>query len=314
MNDNPYKNHVHDHGVFLITGSQGLLGKRFTRMLAKKFPCCMIFAAARKLDGDKYSDCKNVKIIYGDLRESDFWKKLSVNITHVFHLAAFIPWNIENRYDFKISRDNLMPLELLIDQGQKWKNLKQIIYSSTISIFGKRNQPLDEESDKMPDNIYSASKLAGEELLFCLQAIGVNIVSLRYSSLYDKGQYPGTVLPKMINDAIKKSEITVFGGGNRVQDFLHCYDASIANILSYQKQAKGAFNIGAGQSVKMSELAQMISRIFTKNKTKIINVYDKENKDDGYRIDISKAKKELNYTPSLLIEDGLKKLKIDMGL
>src|SRR5207248_4970691 len=94
--------------------------------------------------------------------------------------------------------DNLLPIAHLIESSQRWPNLRQIIYSSSVSVYAQTKEFLREDSLCQPTNLYGGAKLAGEELLGCVESRGVCTVSLRLSSLYSAGQYEGTVLPIMI--------------------------------------------------------------------------------------------------------------------
>ncbi len=296
----------------MITGGHGLLGSRLVSLLIQRTPNAHIIVVSRDDRKAPWKTSSNVQQIYGDLRDANLWVKLPSDITHVFYLAASIPWKSEDKNKAKIVTDNLVPLAYLIEYSQRWPNLKQVIFSSSISVYTHTRLLLNENSLQSPVDIYGASKLAGEMVLLCLEFRGIRVVSLRYSSLYAYGQYEGTVLPIMVKRAIERKPILVYGNGLRTQDFLHCDDASNANIMAYKKQAQGVFNIGSGESVSMTELAQTISKLFTNGTAKIVYVPEKMEHDPGFRIDISKARQELDYRPLIQIEKGLQKFKKEM--
>ncbi|OGW47898.1 MAG: hypothetical protein A2Y66_00735 [Nitrospirae bacterium RBG_13_41_22] len=299
-------------GTFLITGSQGLLGTHLIKLISAELPGCKFVLVQRSKREGRRKDSLNIKTFYGDLREAQLWDDLPSSITHVFHLAAYIPWDAEEKNKSRVVEDNLIPLAHLIEQSQQWLHLEQVIYSSSISVYAKSPNYLKEYSPKEPLDLYGASKLAGEQLLLCLGIRGVKVVNLRYSSLYAYGQYQGTVLPVMINRAITNNEILVYGAGKRTQDFLHYSDAARANILAYQAKVNGTFNIGSGVPVSMSELAEKISKVFTDGAARIIHVREKEDNDPGFKLDISRAKKVLNFRPTVKLEAGLQMIKEEM--
>ena len=298
--------------TLLVTGACGFLGCYLGPILIERIREGQILAVSRTQTKACWKGSPRVQFIYGDLNDPKLWTALPKTITHVFHLAAVIPRAAEDRRSALIGKDNLLPLLRLIEFSQAWPNLQQVIFSSTISVYARTGLLLTEDSLKGPSDIYGASKLAGENVLLCLEANGVRVTFLRYSSLYGYGQYQSTVLPAMVNNAIKRKEIPVYGEGQRTQDFLHVEDAAVANVLVYEKQARGAFNIGSGISISMRTLAEMINRIFTNNMAKIISSPEKENLSSGFKVDISKAKHELNYEPSFKINDGLLRLKREM--
>ncbi len=138
------------------------------------------------------------------------------------------------------------------------------------------------------------------------------MVSLRLSSLYASGQYQGTVLPMMVKRAIQKQDLLIFGDGTRTQDFLHCEDAARAVLLAFQKQAHGAYNIGTGTAVNMTELAQAVNAIFANGESRLVYRPQNMENDHGIKLDISKARRELDFQPRLQLEEGLRHLQQEM--
>lgn len=295
--------------TILITGAAGLLGSRVVPLLSRSLPDARIIAVRRNKNYASHDP--RVETIHGDLRDKQFWIRLPSTITSVIHLAAVISWRGEQKYQASIVTDNLQPIANLIEYSQNWPSLQHVVYSSSISVYGQSSELLNECSPTQPVNLYGAAKLCGEALLSCLQAKGVRTVSLRFSSLYARGQYEGTVLPIMVNRARQQQDIVIFGDGTRTQDFLHCEDAAAAVLLALQGDANGVFNIGTGTPVTMTELAETVSSVFSDSKTKIIYQSPRDN-DPGFKLDIGKARRELNYEPQIPLVSGLRKLKQEM--
>lgn len=298
--------------IIFVTGAGGLLGSRVVPFLLQHIPDCRILAAARNEKRVRPTDPR-VHIVLGDLLDEAFWANLPTDITHVVHLAARIPWRPEEKNRTGLLQDNLLPLQHLLEHSRRWPNLAQVIYSSSVSVYAQSDEFLTEESLKQPADLYGASKLAGEELLVSLAERNVAAVSLRFSSLYAHGQYQGTVLPLMINRALQKQPLLLFGDGSRTQDFLHCDDAAGAILVSFQKLARGVYNVGTGIPVTMTQLARTVSHVFTNDTAEIVFQPDVSDKDSGLKLDISKARRELNYQPQIDLASGLAKLKHEMN-
>jgi UDP-glucose 4-epimerase len=296
--------------IILVTGASGLLGSRVVPLLLKSIPDCRVIAAARNEKKIKLND--RVGIVVGDLRDEQFWASLPNEITHVVHLASVIPRQPEEKNLPSLMLDNVLPLNHLLEHSSRWPTLEQIIYSSSVSVYGPSSEFLVEESPKQPADLYGASKLAGEDLLEAFAARGVAAVSLRLSSLYAQGMYQWTVMPLMINRARQKQPLLLFGDGSRTQDFLHCDDAARAIVLSFQKRARGVYNVGAGIPTTMAELARTVSHVFTADTAEISFLRDRVETDSGLKLDIGKATRELGFEPLLQLESGLQKLKLEM--
>lgn len=299
--------------VILITGAGGFLGGRLVSIFEKKISHCRLIAVRRGgIAANPFSN--NVTIVDGDLRAAATWSRLPDSITHVFHAAARIPWQKDEKNRAAVAEDNIIPLAHLIEYSQRWPGLRQIVFSSSVSVYSPSKEYLSERSRTLPENIYGASKLAGESLLTCMSVRGVKTVCLRYSSLYGAGQYPGTVLPLMVGRALEGKDIVVYGDGGRTQDFLECDDAVYANLLAYERNAEGVFNIGSGTPTSMKELAIAISDVFSEGRSKVVCAPEKRENDPGCKMDISKAQEQLQYFPAYQLPAGLKKLKEDQSV
>jgi UDP-glucose 4-epimerase len=294
--------------TILVTGASGLLGSRVVRLLERSLPGARIIAACR--NPDYVSDDRRVEVIRGDLRNKEFWASFPATITTVIHLAAFIPWRAEQKNDERVLPENLIPIEMLVEQSHSWPHLQQVIYSSSVSVYEPTASWLNESSTTRPASLYGAAKLKGEESLSGMK--GIHVATLRFTSLYARGQYEGTVLPIMVNRARQGQEILIFGDGTRTQDFLHCEDAAHAVLLALQRNADGVYNIGAGTPVTMTELAETVSRVFSNGESKIVYQPQRADGDPGIRLDVSKARRELNYEPRISLECGLGKLKQEL--
>ena len=295
--------------TILVTGASGLLGSRVVPLLSRNLPDARIVAVSR--NKDYVSHDRHVEAIHGDLRDKEVWSRLPDTITHVIHLAAVISWRAEQKLQASIVTDNVLPIANLIEYTQHWPSLQQVVYSSSISVYGQSSEWLNESSPAQPVNLYGAAKLCGEDLLACFQAKGVRTVSLRFSSLYARGQYEGTVLPIMVNRARQRQDLLIFGDGTRTQDFLHCEDAANAILLALQQNANGIYNIGTGTPITMTQLAETVSRVFANGENKIVYQPPRDN-DLGIKLDVSKARRELNYEAQIPLESGLQKLKQEM--
>jgi nucleoside-diphosphate-sugar epimerase len=289
--------------VYLVTGAFGALASRVLGLLAEEAGG-RILAIGRHA-GKRHALPHRIELIDGDLRNGAVWAELPRTITHVLHLAASIPWQREQKTSASVVSDNVGPLGHLLEQSQHWPSLEQIVYASSVSVYGWTHDVLREDSPKHPTDLYGAAKLAGEDLLLAAGARGIRVAGLRYGSLYGKGQYAGTVIPTMIRAATQAGRIRIYGEGSRSQDFLHYDDAAEAALLACRHAVQGPFNIGSGSAITMTELAGLIREIFTAGRAEVVHDRQMAEGDPGFRIDISKAARELGFTPRRDMRSGL---------
>ena len=293
--------------IFLVTGAYGALASRLLGLLAEQ-TSERVIAVARSTTSRQPLP-PGIELNPGDLCDPDLWARLPRTITHVFHLAASIPWRREQKMQSQVIIDNVWPVSHLLAQAQHWPALQQIVYASSVSVYGWSEETLREDAPKRPVELYGAAKLAGEDLLLAAGARVIRVASLRYSSLFGPGQYAGTVIPTMIRAATQEGRIRIFGEGQRSQDFLHYDEAARAALLACQRRAEGVFNIGSGNAVSMTELAGLIREVFTANRAEIFHDRNVSEGEPGFRIDISKARTELAFNPGRDLRHGLMQLK-----
>jgi UDP-glucose 4-epimerase len=249
-----------------------------------------------------------VEVMCGDLRLARTWQRLPSDTTHVIHLAAAIPWKRQAGERAAVVADNLGPVAQLVQAASNWAGLRHVVYGSSVSVYGITAGRLRETSPAQPATLYGVAKLSGELAVGLLAQRGVAVSALRFSSLYGTGQYPGTVLPLLMDRARRGDALELFNEG-RVQDFLHVDDAARATLLACRLGARGPFNVGTGRSVSMRVLARAILRTFDVRRAgRIVVSAPSAAGDPGIRLDIARARRELGYRPRIALADGLQRL------
>ena len=266
----------------LITGGSGLIGSYLVKELLKDHNVTIF-------DKNSPKDIKKVNFIKGDLRKENDFKKIP-KVDVVFHLAAQIsvPFSILNpKIDAEI---NIFGTINLLNWCRK-NEIEKIIYSSSAAIYGEpKYLPIDENHPTEPISPYGISKLSAEKYIGLFKGS----VILRYSNL----------IPMFISQIKKEGILNIFGNGNQTRDFVSINDIIKANLLALKYNKKGVFNVGSGKETTINELSCIIKK-FKKN-LKIINLPEREGEIYRSYYDISKIKKELNFSPNMDLEKEIK--------
>jgi UDP-glucuronate decarboxylase len=115
----------------------------------------------------------------------------------------------------------------------------------------------------------------------------------------------GRVVSNFIVQALKGKDITIYGDGQQTRSFCFVSDLITAmTAMMEQEQCIGPINIGNPTEFTIQELANEVIRL-TGSKSKII--YQALPGDDPKQRqpDISQAKKLLNWSPEINLEEGL---------
>lgn len=163
-----------------------------------------------------------------------------------------------------------------------------------------------------PRGVYDESKRFAEAITMAYHhAHGLDVKIARIFNSYGPKmrKKDGRAIPNFIEQALHNKPITVFGDGSQTRSF--CYITDMINgIFSLMNSKINApVNIGNPNELTILQLAKKIVRL-TKSKSKIefkeLPVDDPRTR----RPDISLAKRELNWKPTVKLEDGLR-LSID---
>lgn len=296
----------------LVTGAYGFLGTTLVPLLREHSPNAILYAVGRQPRG-VFSKLPAVHEIGGDLRDQATWNSLPDTFTHVVHLAAHIPWKGERGSEGTVASDNLLPLCHLVGKVAAMPGLRQIIYGSSISVYGKHADEVNETSATEPNTFYGSAKLAGEWVLNPFREKGVRVCHLRFSSIYGYGQHDGTVLPLMINRATRSKELTIFNHGTRRQNFIAKEDAALAVCRAIDKEADGIFNIGSPINSSMRDLAEMVRNTFSSDQLPIRDLPKAEEDSTGFQLNVSKAEHKLEFFARKLLPEGLEIFKRELA-
>ncbi len=156
---------------------------------------------------------------------------------------------------------------------------------------------------------YDEGKRISETLCFDYKRIhGVEVRLARIFNTYGPKMVPndGRVVSNFIVQALKGESLTVYGDGSQTRSF--CYVDDLVNGLMklMDSDYDGPINLGNPREFTIKQLAELIRKEINPD-LKII--YKPLPEDDPLQRKplIETAKKELNWQPTIKLEEGLKK-------
>lgn len=210
--------------------------------------------------------------------------------------------------------------------------VKKVIYASTVAVYGiPKYLPIDEKHPIDPFLPYGATKHVGE--LYCStfsKLYGLNTVSLRYFYVYGPryAQFDHSAMVNFLHRALENKPLLIYGDGSQIRDYTYISDVVEGTLLAIKKEnAQGeVYNISSGGAITILELARKVVETTQKNveiKAAEVDEYrysdeysaipvgltskrgDKWIDERNYVGDISKAKGDLGYNPSVSLEEGI---------
>ncbi|MEC7967198.1 MAG: NAD-dependent epimerase/dehydratase family protein [Actinomycetota bacterium] len=138
----------------------------------------------------------------------------------------------------------------------------RVVYASSSSLYG--GSSVGDDRRAAPISPYGVSKLAGEHLANVYAERGLDIVSLRYFTVYGPRQRPDMAMHRMF-EATKANE-SVFvrrGDGLQRREFTFVRDVAEATILSTVAPAAAgtSLDIGGGESASLLDAMALVEEI-----------------------------------------------------
>jgi UDP-glucuronate 4-epimerase len=227
----------------------------------------------------------------------------------VFHLAAEpgVRSSWGPRFE-SYQRNNVAATQHLLEAA-KLTPQKRFVYASSSSIYGQAEAlPTPEDTVPRPFSPYGVTKLAAEHLCEAYHGnYGVEIVSLRYFSVYGPRQRPDMAFNIFCRAALDNRPLTLFGDGGQTRDFTYVGDVVAATRAAAEapRAAGRTYNVGGGSRVSVNEAIELLeSYVARPLRTEHHDVERGDVRDTG--ADTRRAREELGFEPQTAFADGLR--------
>ncbi len=304
-----------------VAGHTGMVGNAVVKQLKKKGYDNLLLPTRKDLD------LLNYELV------SDWFKKKKPNV--VILAAAKVGGIFANsNYPYDFISENLKIQTNVIESS--WvTGVKRLLFLGSSCIYPKfAEQPIREESLlqgalETTNEWYAIAKIAGIKLCQSLRIQhGFDAISLMPTNLYGPGdnydQLNSHVLAALLDRYINAnnnnlSEVTCWGTGNPMREFLHCEDLADACIFALENwdpSGKNApldcdgnpltiLNVGTGKDISIKNLSELISELVGFKGSTFWDL----SKPDGTpkkQLDISKIS-QLGWRPKIALKSGLER-------
>lgn len=284
----------------LITGASGFIGQNLVDFFVKE-------GVHNIITLDLKPKTHNTSHYCLDISNFNNLSNITEDIDIIYHLAAQsygkgsllepekdIDWNAKGT--------------LNICRLAKLKNVKKIIYSSSMAIYG--NKEVSKEKDNPePLSNYGVSKLTGE---FYIKKSDIDYTIFRLYNTYGRGQdlsnySKGVVLAFTSQIVLGETNIKVTGDPNRFRDIIYIDDVINALVLGikHTETNNKIYNLSTNVKTTIKELINIIIQASNKQGIKIINTGSLPGDQFGNTGDNTKLL-SLGWKPKTDLETGIK--------
>jgi UDP-glucuronate decarboxylase len=298
----------------LVTGGTGFIGNHLCRRLLQEghYIIC--------LDNNFTGSMNNIKDLLQNSNfefiRHDITLPIFLEVEQIYHLACPASPKAYQYNSIKTIKTNI--LGTINSLGIAKRTKARILLTSTSEVYGDPHiSPQVEEywGNVNPIGIrscYDEGKRVAETLM--IEYHRNHNVDIRIARIFNTygpnmDKEDGRVVSNFINQCLENKDITIYGNGSQTRSF--CYvDDTVDGLIKLMNQTEtiGPINIGNPYELKIKDLAEILLRkIETKSKSNII--YKDLPSDDPMKRQpcIEKAKKYLNWTPKIELDEGLEK-------
>lgn len=258
-----------------------------------------------------------VNFIGGDIRDLDLMRLTLERqaIDTLFHLAAQPIAPMSNVLPMETLSVNALGTYSVLEAVRVSQSCRRLVFASSGAYYGTTttDRPLAEDDAPLAaNNIYAPSKVAGDAAVRAYaQVFKIKAAVCRFMNTYGPGDTNfSRVVPRAIRNLLR-GEPYDFGDrddGSTRLDYTHIRDMANAylRVAEHLDDVSGeAFNFGQGRPTATRELTALISRVFDgRERTPRFGGAPRATPIVKY-LDISKAKRVLDWQPTTSLEQGL---------
>jgi len=295
----------------LVTGGAGFIGSHLCERLlneGNEVICLDNFFTGSKNNITHLIDNPYFEVIRHDIEEP-----ILIEVDEIYNLASPASPIHYQKDPVKTVRTNVMGAINVLDIAKRTG--AKIFQASTSEVYGDPEvHPQVEEYRGNVNPIgaracYDEGKRCAETLFFdYYREYGVDIKVVRIFNTYGPKMAinDGRVVSNFIIQALNNEDITIYGDGSQTRSFCYVTDLVDGFIKMMNSDLTGPINLGNPDEFTVLELAKKVIKL-TNSKSKIIFKPLPEDDPKQRKPNIEKAKKYLNWKPTIKLEEGLKK-------
>ncbi len=185
--------------------------------------------------------------------------------------------------------------------------IEKFVLASTSSIYAGEEMPFSEKlSVNSPISPYAATKKAAELMAYSFHSVyGIDVSVVRYFTVYGPAGRPDMSIFRFIKWIDEGLNIQLYGDGTQARDFTYIDDIAEGTVKALKKLDYEIINLGGGRDpVSLLKIIKMIEKRLNKKGNFEYESFPKTDIKETWA-DIKKAKKLIDWTPKITLEEGL---------
>jgi UDP-glucose 4-epimerase len=283
----------------LISGANGLLGKKVTDKLVKEGH--QVYSLTKVTPKNPINGAQYIPV---DLSTNWSFNVLPQKIDKIIHLAQSSNFRDFPNNALDVFKVNIESTARLLDYAHKI-GAQQFIYASSGGVYGNSSQAFKENAPIVPLGklgYYLGSKTCGEILVQSYASV-FQVVVIRPFFMYGPGQNRSMLIPRLF-DSVKLGKSVSLQGKNGIRiNPIHVEDASEAVTASLSLNESSTFNIAGPEVLSLREICESMGKFLGKEPVFINQPGDP----NDLIADISAMRNKL-VSPQILLSESLVEL------
>lgn len=215
----------------------------------------------------------SLRVVAGNVEDSDFVTTLVKGHEVVFHLAALIAIPYSYLAPLSYIRTNVEGTYNIMAAARR-SEVERVVHTSTSETYGTAlYTPIDEKHPLQAQSPYAASKIGADKIAeSCYLSFGTPVATVRPFNTYGPRQSARAVIPTIISQALTQPEVRL-GALDPVRDLLFVKDtvSGFLAVAASPRTIGEVVNLGRGEGVTIGELATTILALMHQDKPVVLD-------------------------------------------
>ena len=252
----------------LITGVAGLIGSRMADWVIKNHPEYEIIGIDNLSGGYKENIHSKVKFYEIDCKDKTIQNVFETHKpTYVYHFAAYAAEGLSPFIRTYNYQNNLEATANIVNECIK-HNVKRLVFTSTMAVYGHGNPPFDESHTPAPIDPYGIAKYACEmDIKVAGEQHGLDWCIIRPHNVYGNKQNIWdkyrNVLGIWMHQYMNNQPMTIFGDGEQKRAFSFIDDClePLWKAAVDKRASKQIINLGSGTFYTINEANSILREV-----------------------------------------------------
>jgi UDP-glucuronate 4-epimerase len=184
--------------------------------------------------------------------------------------------------------------------------VRRVLLASSSSVYGSAAGQVAEDAQLRPLSDYGRSKWRAEAVAASLaERLGLELVILRYFTVYGPRQRPDMAFARFISAALGGGPMDLLGDGRQVRDFTYVGDAVDATIAALERAPAGAvLNVSGGRPASLSGALALLAAELAASPPLTARAADAR-EPRATAADLGRIRRHVGWRPRVPLELGL---------